>query len=150
MTAPTPVTTSIMVTDKGSTRRSATTRKLPTEIQSHRCRTTRRSLPGSFSRSASTPRARANATTISPDARIPAHRPSRFPANRLITAPASGRAGTSHTDLSTASPPQQAGVGDVRRVHPPVHVHADGQAHDDLGRRDHHREERQDLAVQAT
>src|SRR5512132_3044867 len=148
MTAPTPVTTSIMVTDSGTTRRSAATRQLPTDIQSHRCRTTLRSTPGSFKRSAKIARPSANATTISPEARTPAQRPSRFPANRLIAAPARGRAGTIHTDLSTASPPQQAGVVDVRRVHPPVDVHDDGQAHDDLGRRNDHGEERQDLTVQ--
>src|ERR671931_381403 len=118
ISAPTPVTTSAIVIDSGSTRRLAVTWKLPTEIQSNSRTTWTRSFAPNATRSRST------------------------------ATPASGSAGRSQTSLSTRSPSEHRNVVDARARLPAVDVHDDRQAHHDLGRGDHHGEEREDLAVQ--
>src|SRR5581483_379059 len=144
----TPVTTSTIVMERGSTRRSTATWNPPTAIHSKRWRTTCRFASGSETRAEKTPSATPKAATTRAEASQPAYLPSRLPANRQTANPASGRAGTSQICLSTASPLEEVDVVDVGAPPAPVHGHDDGQADDDLRRRDDHREEREHLAVE--
>src|SRR3990170_1604119 len=150
MRNPTPVTTRIITVDKASTRRSAATLKSPTVIQSNSGRTKTRSSAASPRRPASARRAKTNEAPTVADPRMPAHLPKRLPKNRLITAPASGSAGTSQIRRSIASPFQEARFVDVRRMAAAEDRDDDRKADDHLGRSDHHREERQHLAVQVS
>src|SRR5581483_7896155 len=148
MTAPTPVTTSAMVIESGSTRRSTATWNPPTAIHSYRRRTTSRFVAGSEARSKKMAVATPKAATTRAEASQPAYLPSRLPANRLTTNPASGRAGTSQICFSTVSPLQEVDIVDVGTLPSPVHGHDDRQTHDDLRRRDDHREEREHLTIE--
>src|SRR3990170_6682834 len=148
ISAPTPVTTSVIVIESGSTRTVASNVKPPDPIHSKSRTAWRRSSPGDerSSRSTRTPRPNPAATRIV--ASQPAHLPSRRPTNRLTAAPASGSVGMSQAWSIIRSSPQHAHVVDARALPPPIDVHDDRQADHDLGRGDHHGEERKDLPVQ--
>src|SRR5436309_8841458 len=150
MSAPTPVTTKTIVMESGSTRSVASSENLPAWIQWNSRVTCSRSWSGRLRRSPSAITARMYPPATVAEANHPANLPSLRPKKTFTAAPARGRAGTSQMSLSTVpSAPQHRGVVDARALAAAEHVHDDRQAHDDLGRCHHHREERQDLAVQA-
>src|SRR3990170_4696174 len=141
ISAPTPVTTSVIVIESGSTRTVASSAKPPDPIHSKSRTAWTRSSPGRERRSASTRTPRPNpAATRIVDSQ-PAHFPSRRPRNRLTAAPASGSVGMSHAWSIIRSPPQHAHVVDARALPPPVDVHDDRETDHDLGRRAHLGEE---------
>ena len=92
-----PVMTRIIVALNVSSRRSAPTLKPPTEIQSNRCCSPRRSSLANVRRLSTAASATAKERPTATVASTPAHFPRRFPKNRVIAAPASGSAGISQS-----------------------------------------------------
>src|SRR5438034_3425105 len=126
--------------DSGSTRKATLTRKSPTVIQSKSVGWARRSAAGFDTRSTNTPIATPKATATVAVPSHPAEEPRhRLPVSSRTTAPASGRAGIKGARFTWSSL-QQVGVVHVGAPAFAIQGHDDGQAHDHLGRRHHHRE----------
>src|SRR3989442_282508 len=149
MRDPTPVTTRIIVIERGSTRMFTPTWSDPTEIQSKRWTIWRR-WAGARARScARAPRLTANDTATASTASQPELSRKRLPKNRLVAEAKSGRAGTSQIRLSMdGSPLQEVRVVDVRALALAEDRDDDRETDHALRRGHHHREERQHLAGQ--
>src|SRR5690606_31546609 len=168
MRLPTNVTSMTKLIDSGSIRRPASIARSPAGTHVYRCRSmTRSSAPAPRSWTMMT----RPTTKAAIGARTPSqcpHRSERRPSSSRSAAEASGMAISSQARLavpgaasatgaaligaragtSVPSALQQAGVVDRRGPAGSEDGHDDGQPDDDLGRGNHHDEERQDLAGQ--
>src|SRR4051812_28769497 len=135
MRHPTPVTTSAITIESGSTRRFTSATNDPTWIHDHTCWRITRFDEDLSSSVKSSSRPTTNDAPTATDASTPESR-IRLPNAKTAIDPANGSAGISQITCSTRSPPQQARVVDVRGTATAEQGDDDGQADHHLGRRD--------------
>src|SRR5580765_3104623 len=150
MSEPTPVTTSTITADSGSSRNDTSTEKSPTRIHVHASSVTWRSASGSAARCSTARSANPNAASTAPHASTVVPRlPRRSPTSRLSATEASGSAGMmASIGRFTRSALQQVDLVHEHRLAQAEQVDDDGQADRDFRGGDGHDEEHEDLSVQ--
>src|SRR5689334_23773127 len=151
MRKPTPVTTSTITADNGSSRNDTSARNSPTRIHVYAVSTSTRADSG---RDASVSTARSANTNAAPTAPHASHavprRPSRSPSSRFSATAASGRAGTIHRRGRVTRRPSSLQQVDLVHEHglaQTEQVHDDGEPDRHFRRGHGHHEEHEHLAV---